>query len=114
VKHAIAAILFVAWGLLGMSALPATSRARAAEAPPAASNPVVEWNRFLLRIQATAGDQPATVHPTYELAVMHAAIYDAVVAIDRSGRRGIASRRASRSPATTRCRRTPGRSPPST
>src|SRR5205823_2887836 len=29
-------------------------------------------------------DQPATVHPTYELALMHAAIYDAVVSIDRS------------------------------
>ena len=45
------------------------------------------WNRFLLGVQATPGDQPATVHPTYELAILHAAIHDAVVTIDHSGRR---------------------------
>ena len=73
------------------AALPAASsaapQARAAQgAPPAASaaNPVVQWNRFLLGIQATPGAQPATVHPTYELALMHTAIYDAVVAIHHS------------------------------
>jgi hypothetical protein len=49
-------------------AVPATSQA----------SPVVDWNRFLLGLQATAGVQPATVHPTYELAVMHEAIFDAV------------------------------------
>src|SRR4051794_22631530 len=62
-----------------VAAAPSTSRAQ--DARPA--NPVVDWNRFLLGIQATPGDQPATVHPTYELAIMHAAIYDAVAAIDR-------------------------------
>jgi PAP2 superfamily len=46
----------------------------------------VSWNQFLLDLQATPNVQPATVHPSYELAVMHSAIYDAVVAIDRSGR----------------------------
>ena len=33
-------------------------------------------------LQATPGAQPATVHPTYDLAIMHTAIYDAVV-VDR-------------------------------
>src|SRR4051794_33391926 len=61
--------------LSGATALPA-----AAAAPsPAGHDPVLEWNQFLLGIQATPGDQPATVHPTYELAITHAAIYDAVV-----------------------------------
>src|SRR4051794_8589114 len=44
----------------------------------AARSPVIEWNRFLLAVQATAGAQPATVQPTYELAIVHAAIDDAV------------------------------------
>lgn len=45
-------------------------------------NPVVEWNRTLLVIVRTPGAQPATVHPTRSFAIMHAAIYDAVNAID--------------------------------
>ena len=43
---------------------------------------VVQWNRILLVIVRTAGAQPATVHPTRSFAIMHAAIYDAVNAID--------------------------------
>jgi len=46
-------------------------------------NPVLQWNRTLLAIVRTAGAQPATVHPTRSFAIMHAAIYDAVNAIDR-------------------------------
>jgi hypothetical protein len=45
-------------------------------------NPVVQWNRTLLVILRTPGAQPATVHPTRSFAIMHAAIYDAVNAID--------------------------------
>ncbi|HEV2495696.1 MAG TPA: vanadium-dependent haloperoxidase [Terriglobia bacterium] len=45
-------------------------------------NPVVQWNRILLKIVRTHGAQPATIHPTRSLAIMHAAIYDAVNAID--------------------------------
>jgi hypothetical protein len=72
--------------------LPATSgaatSARAAQnGAPAVVDPVIRWNRFLLNVQATPGDQPATVHPTYELAMLHAAIHDAVVTIDHSGLR---------------------------
>ena len=43
---------------------------------------VVQWNRTLLVIVRTPGAQPATVHPTRSFAMMHAAIYDAVNAID--------------------------------
>src|SRR6202048_2552792 len=43
---------------------------------------VVQWNRTLLVIVRTAGTQPATIHPTRSFAIMHAAIYDAVNAID--------------------------------
>ena len=43
---------------------------------------VVQWNRTLLVIVRTLGAQPATVHPTRSFAIMHAAIYDAVNAID--------------------------------
>jgi hypothetical protein len=49
-------------------------------------NPVVQWNRNLLSIVRTTGAQPATVHPTRSFAIMHAAIYDAVDAIDRTHR----------------------------
>src|SRR4051812_48388015 len=62
-------------------ALPAAGQAAAA-GPSAGDRPVVEWNDFLLGIQATPGAQPATTHPTYDLAMLHAAIDDAVVSID--------------------------------
>src|SRR5712671_2165370 len=45
-------------------------------------NQVLQWNRALLVIVRTAGAQPATIHPTRSFAIMHAAIYDAVNAID--------------------------------
>jgi|SRR4029077_10651341 hypothetical protein len=47
---------------------------------------VVQWNRILLSIVLTAGAQPATIHPTRSFAIMHAAIYDAVNAIDGTHR----------------------------
>src|ERR1700720_603945 len=49
-----------------------------------AVNPVVQWNRTLLVIVRTPKAQPATIHPTRSFAIMHAAIYDAVNAIDRT------------------------------
>jgi len=42
---------------------------------------VVQWNQTLLRILQTPGAQPATVHPTRSMAIVHLAIYDAVNAI---------------------------------
>jgi PAP2 superfamily len=49
-----------------------------------AVNQVVSWNAALLTIVRTPGAQPTTVHPTRSFAIMHAAIYDAVNAIDRT------------------------------
>ena len=46
-------------------------------------DPVLQWNRTLLVIVRTPGAQPATIHPTRSFAIMHAAIYDAVNAIDK-------------------------------
>src|SRR6478609_4648107 len=86
-KRALRTLITAAVGCAAVAAaLPATSRAAApAVRPPAPfADPSIAWNQFLLGVQATPGDQPATVHPTYELAIMHAAIYDAVVAIDHS------------------------------
>jgi membrane-associated phospholipid phosphatase len=87
-------------------ALPAVSNATATAGPShtprtvGTGDPVIQWNRILLGIQATPGDQPATVHPTYELAIVHAAMYDAVVSIDHSAKpyliRVKARRKASR------------------
>jgi hypothetical protein len=47
-------------------------------------NPVIEWNRTLLVIVRTSGAQPATIHSTRSFAMLHAAIFDAVNAIDRT------------------------------
>jgi PAP2 superfamily len=47
---------------------------------------VVAWNRELLHIVQIAGAQPATVHQTRSYALLHAAIYDAVVSITRDAR----------------------------
>jgi hypothetical protein len=44
---------------------------------------VIAWNKELLHIVKTPGAQPATVHPTRSFAILHAAIYDAVVSITR-------------------------------
>ena len=43
---------------------------------------VIQWNKTLLTIVRTPGAQPATVHPTRSFAILHAAVYDAVNAID--------------------------------
>jgi len=47
-----------------------------------AVNPVIQWIRNLLSVVRIPGEQPATVHATRNFAIMHAAIYDAVNAID--------------------------------
>jgi len=48
------------------------------------TDPVIQWNRSLLTIVRTPGAQPATIHPTRSFAILHAAIYDAVNAIDQT------------------------------
>src|SRR5712664_2381659 len=94
--HARAQIPFDSTGGMNMSRL-STSLATAcailslnicpsarAESAAAQDNPVIQWNKTLLTIVRTPGAQPATVHPTRSFAVMHAAMYDAVNAIDGS------------------------------
>lgn len=62
----------------------ATGNANQLAQPSTTVNVVIQWNRNLLVIVRTPGAQPATVHPTRSFAIMHAAIYDAVNAIDRT------------------------------
>ena len=54
-----------------------------AQASSDASQPdqVIQWNRTLVQLLQTPGAQPATVHPTRSMAIVHLAIYDAVNAI---------------------------------
>src|SRR5258708_6918984 len=61
----------------------AVANAASTDTPTGVLNPVVQWNRTLLVIVRTPGAQPATVHPTRSFAITHAAIYDAVNAIDK-------------------------------
>ena len=69
--------------------------AAGAQARPA--DPVVGWNRELLTILRTPGVQPATIQPTRDMALLQAAIGDAVTAIDRSARPLLADVRGPRS-----------------
>jgi PAP2 superfamily len=55
----------------------------AANASTSSGAIVIDWNKELLHIVQTPGAQPATVHPTRSYAILHAAIYDAVVSITR-------------------------------
>src|SRR4029077_12721537 len=48
---------------------------------PGTGQIVVDWNNDLLKIEQTPGAQPATIHPTRSFALLHTAIYDAVVSI---------------------------------
>jgi hypothetical protein len=57
--------------------VPRDTKATSTQAP----DQVIQWNRILLGILRTPGAQPATVHPTRSMAMMHAAVYDAVNAI---------------------------------
>jgi membrane-associated phospholipid phosphatase len=75
--------------LLAATAVAVLTAANVAPATAQATKPVtqvVQWNRTLLVIVRTPGAQPATVHPTRSFAIMHAAIYDAVNAIDGTHR----------------------------
>jgi hypothetical protein len=58
---------------------------------------VIDWNKELLHIVQTPGAQPATIHPTRSYAILHAAIYDAVVSITQDASPYLFSVPASRS-----------------
>src|SRR5204863_9439922 len=63
--------------------------------------PVIDWNRVLLSIVNTPGAQPTNIQPTRNFAILHAAIYDAVNAIDRTHEPCLISVRAPRSASET-------------
>jgi membrane-associated phospholipid phosphatase len=66
------------------SALAPSTRGNAATNGASASGAIViAWNKELLHIVQTPSAQSATVHPTRSYAILHAAIYDAVVSITR-------------------------------
>jgi hypothetical protein len=84
-------IAFVSTGLLLQAFVPNGASAKTThqgqqDSSAQQANPVVQWNRTLLVIVRTPGAQSATVHSTRSFAIMHAAIYDAVNAIDRKHR----------------------------
>jgi len=58
-----------------------------AVAPAALAQPdaAIQWNRTALSLLRTKGAQPPTVHATRTLAIVHAAVYDAVNSVDRVG-----------------------------
>src|SRR5258708_28960409 len=61
----------------------AAANSNAANGSSASGAIVIAWNRELLHIVLTPGAQPTTVHPTRSYAILHAAIYNAVVSITR-------------------------------
>jgi membrane-associated phospholipid phosphatase len=80
----LAALAAIAATAIGTSDAHGTA-ARRAPAPAAESGQlVVDWNRQLLKIVRTPGAQPATRQSTRDFAILQAAIYDAVTAVDRS------------------------------
>ena len=79
------ALLYAIFLLPVYSSLAAPPR-QAASSSAQPVNSVIQWNRNLLQIVRTPGAQSPTVHPTRSFAIMHAAIYDAVNAIDRTHR----------------------------
>jgi len=62
----------------------ASAQARNALRTVDSGQPVIDWNEILLSIVNTPGAQPANIQPTRNFAIVHAAIYDAVNAIDRT------------------------------
>jgi hypothetical protein len=76
--------LWIPVAILCASLTVQVSTSYGADLETASANPVVQWNKTLLTIVRTPSAQPATVHPTRSFAIMHAAIYDSVNAIDRS------------------------------
>jgi hypothetical protein len=76
-------VKFVFACALSSAALTAQVAAGPISTAPSA-DPIIQWNRSLLAIVRTPGAQPATIHPTRSFAILHAAIYDAVNAIDQT------------------------------
>jgi hypothetical protein len=79
------AILSVGLSLMAVTSYSAAPNKKYEEALDSSAqpvNPVVQWNKTLLVIVRTPKAQPAAIHPTRSFAILHAAVYDAVNAID--------------------------------
>lgn len=85
-KRITVAALVIALALVTGSALaqPVAHNKPTQKKAAESGQPVIDWNQELLTIVNTPGAQPATIQPTRNFAILHAAIYDAVTAIDRS------------------------------
>jgi membrane-associated phospholipid phosphatase len=77
-------VLAAALVALTLSVVPASGGGGPHKFQQSSGQPVIDWNRTLLSIVRTPGAQPATIHSTRSFALLHAAIYDAVDAVDRS------------------------------
>ena len=75
--------------------------ARRARSAQESGQPVIDWNQVLLSIVNTPGAQPASIQPTRNFAILHAAIYDAVNSIDRTHEPYLISVRAPRDASET-------------
>jgi membrane-associated phospholipid phosphatase len=84
---AFVAAVGIVLGVVATTAISAVATNSTASPPPRADGRsgaiVVAWNQELLHIVKTPGNQPPNIHPTRSFAIMHAAIYDAVVSITR-------------------------------
>jgi hypothetical protein len=85
-KRIIAAVIVISLALVAGSAFaqPVAHSKPTQKKAAESGQPVIDWNQTLLTIVNTPGAQPATIQPTRSFAILHAAIYDAVNAIDRS------------------------------
>ena len=81
-----AALAATAGTIATANAAPSRDDGAAIALSAASGTTVVDWNETLLTIQKTPGAQPATVHPTRALAMLHAAMYDAVASITHRDR----------------------------
>ncbi len=78
------AVGIILGALAAAAVLAATANARAPHRSAEPGQAVIDWNQVLLSIVNTPGAQPANIQPTRNFAIVHAAIYDAVDAIDRT------------------------------
>jgi membrane-associated phospholipid phosphatase len=94
-----------ALAVLAASAYARSPHARAGtvprDRPQPSGQPVIDWNQVLLSLVNTPGVQPANIQPTRNFAIVHAAIYDAVDAIDRTHEPYLISVRAPRNASET-------------
>ncbi len=88
-------------GTTQTNAMKARGPARHARSAKESGQPVIDWNQVLLSIVNTPGAQPANIQPTRNFAILHAAIYDAVNAIDRTHEPYLISVRAPRDASET-------------